>query len=348
MTTDTDLGQAPVGPGGLRFGVSQVSLVVHDLDALVRLYHDTFGWAPWKVYDHVEPVHHATELRGESVPYSLRGAEVQVGSLNFELLQPLDGPNIWREQLDATGEGVCSIATMFHTRAEGDLVREQFRDRFGLGITMRAEIGDHIEYYYLDTQERFGAPIESGSGHALDFMKPTYDYPAADAEWIDSPAFGIRLPLTQVSLVVRDLDAKLAAYRDGFGWRPWRVFDSESALSDATYRGGSMSSNVRWAETMVGDLNVELVEPLGGASPWQDFLERRGEGIVSISVGVPSLAEASRVKAGFAARGVGVLADGRIGNQQWFLLDGTETYKCLIKVATGHGLDSDAPGTDQP
>ena len=346
MTTDVQ--QVPVGPGGLRFGVSQVSLVVRDLDSLVRLYHDTFGWAPWKVYDHVQPVHHATELRGRPVPYSLRGAEVQVGSLNFELLQPLDGPNIWQEQLETSGEGICSIATMFHTRAEGDLVRDQFRDTFGLGVTMRAEIGDHIEYYYLDTQDRFGCPIESGSGHALDFMRPAYEYPAPDAGWVESPAFGVRLPLTQVSVVVRDLDDKVAAYRDAFGWRPWRVFDARDALRDATYRGRVLDARLRWAETVVGDLNVELVEPLGGDSPWQDFLDRRGEGLVSVSVGVPSQADGIRIKGVFAGRGVGVLAEGRVGDHPWFLLDGTARYKCLVKVATGHGLGSDAPGTDQP
>src|SRR5262245_46286518 len=37
---------------------------------------------------------------------------------------------------------------------------------------MDARIGDHIEYYYLDTESRFKCPIESGSGHALDYIKP--------------------------------------------------------------------------------------------------------------------------------------------------------------------------------
>ena len=40
-------------------------------------------------------------------------------------------------------------------------------------------IGDHIEYYYLDTESRFKCPIESGSGHALDYIKPACAYPAA-------------------------------------------------------------------------------------------------------------------------------------------------------------------------
>jgi hypothetical protein len=63
-------------------------------------YHEAFGWAPWQVFDHVLPVHHATELRGQPVDDALRGAEVDVGSLSFELLQAPVGPNLWSELIE--------------------------------------------------------------------------------------------------------------------------------------------------------------------------------------------------------------------------------------------------------
>ena len=88
----------------------------------MALYHRAFGWAPWQVFDHVPPVHHNTELRGQQVHYSLRGAEVYVGSLNFELLQPLEGPNLWSEFIDRRGRGggvasrPCSTSVRMATR----------------------------------------------------------------------------------------------------------------------------------------------------------------------------------------------------------------------------------------
>lgn len=93
----------PIGLAGLQYGISQVSLVVRDIDALVPIYHRAFGWAPWKVFDHVEPLHHNTVRLGVPEPYSLRGAEVQVGSLNFELLQPSIIDH--RDQQDEQGNG---------------------------------------------------------------------------------------------------------------------------------------------------------------------------------------------------------------------------------------------------
>ena len=73
----------PAGMGGLKYPVSQVSLVVNDLHHTMERYYEAFGWTGWRVFDHVEPMHHGTQLRGKPVPYSLRGAEVIVGDLNF-------------------------------------------------------------------------------------------------------------------------------------------------------------------------------------------------------------------------------------------------------------------------
>src|SRR5215207_8806202 len=36
---------------------------------------------------------------------------------------------------------------------------------------------------------------------------------------------GLRYPITQVSLAVRDLDKTMAEYHRAFGWVPWQVFD---------------------------------------------------------------------------------------------------------------------------
>ena len=76
-------------------------------------------------------------------------------------------------------------------------------------MSMKADIGDHIEYYYLDTEEQFGCLIESGSGHAIDFVKPAQVYPQPGAEPGPSPISGITYPITQVSVTVRDLEAKM-------------------------------------------------------------------------------------------------------------------------------------------
>ena len=42
------------------------------------------------------------------------GAETHVGDMGFELLQPLEGPSIYRDWLDEHGEGLHHVAVMLH------------------------------------------------------------------------------------------------------------------------------------------------------------------------------------------------------------------------------------------
>jgi methylmalonyl-CoA/ethylmalonyl-CoA epimerase len=165
-----------VGIGGLTYDITQISLVVRDMEKTMKAYHRVFGWGPWNVFEHVPPVHHETEYRGKKVHYTLLGAETMVGSVNFELLQPLEGENIWTEWLEKHGEGICSIAVMFKEKEEGDRAKEEFA-KLGMSVIQRALIGDHIEYYYVDSIPMLKCWIESGSGHAIDFVKPKYRYP---------------------------------------------------------------------------------------------------------------------------------------------------------------------------
>jgi methylmalonyl-CoA/ethylmalonyl-CoA epimerase len=308
------------------------------MDGLLDRYYRAFGWAPWQVFHHKLPLHHSTELRGETVHYSMYGAEVYVGSMNFELLEPYEGPNLWSEFIDARDEGIASIATMFLEREDGDAVKVAFKDAFGIDVINRAQIGEHIEYYYLDTEQQFGCLIESGSGHAIDFIKPVRIHPQDGAEWVPSPASGLRYAISQVTLVARDLDANVAAYHQGFGWGPWHIFENDRSqlISEATFRGKPVEFPMRWAQAQVGDMNFEIIEPLGGSSPWQEYLDRYGEGLIGISVPMDSASDAEKVRDQFAAEGVGILATAKLdGGVEWFWLDSQDAYKTLI--ASGHG-----------
>jgi predicted enzyme related to lactoylglutathione lyase len=353
MGTNTAV-ELPRGIAGLQYPITQISLAVRDLDGLMARYHRAFGWAPWQVFDHVPPVHHNTQLRGEPVHYALRGAEVYVGKMNFELLQPLEGPNLWSEFIARRGEGIASIATMFHEREDGDAVKRAFLDEFNIPVTMKADIGDHIEYYYLDTERDFGCLIESGSGHAIDFVKPATVYPRAGAVQIPAPASGISFPeITQVSVVVRDLETKMRNYHRAFGWGPWKIFeaDGRGIMHHCTRNGKSVDYfKLRWAEVQLGDgINFELLEPQGGDSPWQEMLDTKGEGIGSIALMFKTVEESERVKAAFAADGIGIHSSGRIGDHiEWYYLDSEPGFTILIESGSGHALDFMQPAAVYP
>lgn len=155
--------------------ISQIAVVVSDLDASMKAYHDLLGWGPWNVYEHVPPKLHSTHVRGKPVEFSMLGAETDVDGLGFELVQPLSGPTIYQEFLDAHGEGVQHIAVMKHSQQESDGFRERFVAA-GASVLMGGRIGETIEFYYLDTSPMLKFVLESGSGHAID-LTPSRQYP---------------------------------------------------------------------------------------------------------------------------------------------------------------------------
>jgi methylmalonyl-CoA/ethylmalonyl-CoA epimerase len=155
--------------------ITQIAVVVRDIEAALKTYTETLGWGPWSVFDYKPPLLHDTRVNGEPVEYRMIGAEASVDGLGFELIQPVSGPSIYQEFLDSHGEGVQHIACMKHSEQDSSLVQEHWRSN-GAEVLMSGRIGDSIEFYYLDTAPMLKFVLESGSGHAID-LKPTYVYP---------------------------------------------------------------------------------------------------------------------------------------------------------------------------
>ena len=64
--------------------ISQIAIVVRDIDDALEKYHRVLGWGPWNVYEHKPPSLHDTHLHGEATPYTMIGAETHVGPIVVE------------------------------------------------------------------------------------------------------------------------------------------------------------------------------------------------------------------------------------------------------------------------
>jgi len=155
--------------------ISQIAVVVNDLQKTMEQYTKLLGWGPWNVYRHEPPRLHATEVRGQAVDYTMLGAETNVGGMGFELLQPLEGPSIYKEWIEERGEGLHHVAVMLHNVEESTELKQRF-DAIGASVLMGGQIGETIEYFYLDTEPSLKIILESGSGHAIDLV-PDAVYP---------------------------------------------------------------------------------------------------------------------------------------------------------------------------
>ena len=86
----------------------------------------------------------------------------------------------------------------------------------------------------------------------------------------------------QIAWVTRDLDRSLRAWVEDLRVGPWRVY----TFSDETVKGLKVGGEpvtepfkFRIAISWIGDMEVELIEPVYGRMIYQEFIERRGEGL---------------------------------------------------------------------
>ena len=159
-------------PPGMR--ITQVAVVARDLRKTMEAYHKVMGWAPWSVYEHKPPILHHQEVRGRSVDYSMIGAEVHCNPIDFEILQPLEGPSIYKEFLEQKGEGLHHISVV-NSAEDVDLALTNFKEK-GIDVLMSGRLGESIRFYYMDTDPILKMVAETVSGHAIS-MKPIYTYP---------------------------------------------------------------------------------------------------------------------------------------------------------------------------
>lgn len=137
----------------------QIGMVVRDLDATIRRYVDDFGIGPWTIFE-VGP-ENAPNLMHDGKPLEgrCRSAVAMVGSVMWELTEPLDDKGIFARFLAEKGEGVHHIAV--HTANYHDLVAEY--ERRGETFPLSGSYSG-IDVAYLPTDRTHGVILEIFSG----------------------------------------------------------------------------------------------------------------------------------------------------------------------------------------
>ena len=157
-------------------GVFQVALVVRDVETTMKWYADEIGIGPWRVALLAPPRLTDMRVRGEPVEYSFTDAVAGTGNTMWEIIEPVDGPSIYKEFLEDHGEGGHHILVQ-HEGLDFDTALEQFGNR-GCAPTMEGRIGD-IRFAYLESEGPLKTTLEIiDRPPDAEPITPDYWYPA--------------------------------------------------------------------------------------------------------------------------------------------------------------------------
>jgi len=150
----------------------QVALIVRDLDAAMRTYFDEYGIGPWSVYEFDSDNVRDMRSRGEPVAWSWRLGVAQVGQVQWELVEPLDGDSIYAQFLSEHGPGLhhVGVAVASYEDALAEAARR------GQDVLLGGEYKG-IDFAYLTTDEDLGVITEIFSGAPGEDQQPDATYP---------------------------------------------------------------------------------------------------------------------------------------------------------------------------
>ena len=154
--------------------ISQVAVVVRDMMKTIENYWRILGLGPWSIYTFAPPALKEMTLRGKPTSYSMRLAETTVGGIIVEVVEPLEGPSIYKEFLEQKGGGPHHIACYKVPDVKEALSR--FR-KMGIAILQSGKF-DEVEFYYLDTEKALGTITEIVKDGKI--RPPDSYYPAKD------------------------------------------------------------------------------------------------------------------------------------------------------------------------
>lgn len=97
----------------------------------------------------------------------------------------------------------------------------------------------------------------------------------------------------QVGIIVRDVDKTSKAWAEilGVPVPQWRM-TGPADESHIRYRGQPTEARAKLAFFNLGQVQLELIEPVGAPSTWAEFLEQHGQGIHHIAFRLKGMDEA--------------------------------------------------------
>jgi methylmalonyl-CoA/ethylmalonyl-CoA epimerase len=142
--------------------------------------------------------------------------------------------------------------------------------------------------------------------------------------------------MCQVGLIVRDIERSIETCSRVFGVpEPEIVVTDGPEIAHTRFKGEPTDARARLAFFEMGQVSLELIEPIGGPSTWQEFLDEKGEGIHHIAFIVEDTDAVVKLLEG---EGVGVMQQGDYTGGRYTYLDSASALGVVLELL--ENLDS--------
>ncbi len=150
----------------------------------------------------------------------------------------------------------------------------------------------------------------------------------------------------QVGLVVKDCRASVKTYYDDYGIGPWSFYEmSPDSVRDMIVRDKPQPYAMRVAVAFLGEVMIELIEPLDDKSIYAEFLKEHGEGIHHLLFDVEDY---DKTVSFFKDKGLGIMQGGNNqGLVKFAYFDTRKELGMISEIAGGMAEGGELPPPDE-
>jgi 4-hydroxyphenylpyruvate dioxygenase-like putative hemolysin len=136
--------------------------------------------------------------------------------------------------------------------------------------------------------------------------------------------------VVQIGIIVKDAEKTASHYAEVFGIpKPAVVPIADDAFANTNYRGQSSTAKGKAAFFDLGPVQMELIEPVGAPSTWEEFLRTHGEGIHHIAFKTGNLTHARKF---LGSRGMETIQSGAWDGGQYAYIESTKQLGTILEL----------------
>jgi len=134
--------------------------------------------------------------------------------------------------------------------------------------------------------------------------------------------------IVQLGFVVKNSEEAAKRYSEVFGIGTWKLFEFRPKNVIMHDKAITEECVCKTAMGQLGDIQVELIQPVSGPSTWMEYLKKDGEGLHHVSFGL--VEDHDEMLAAFEKAGYQIEMQGVIGDAITFTCMGTRDALGII------------------
>ena len=136
--------------------------------------------------------------------------------------------------------------------------------------------------------------------------------------------------VVQIGIIVKDAEKTASRYAEVFGIpKPAIVTIADDSFAKTKYHNQSSSAKGKAAFFDLGAVQVEIIEPVGAPSTWEEFLRTKGEGLHHIAIRTNDMEAAKQF---LGSKGMETIQSGGWNGGQYAYIDSAKQLGTILEL----------------